>query len=517
MPTPSEPQPASSQAVVVHLSGDRRGETQKLRGDSVGLEAPGGGAGLSMSSTSTGTGVAATAVRQGQEWELQTTPGRAVWINGEKVGRKVLEPGDLIELGKRGPVLRFRTYDSGWTGHKAISEAFEDCVDCVRYAKSFRDRAGVLLAGIPVELATRTTLAFRVGTLALLALILAGMALLTVRSLRLERRFEAQNLEITGIAELVASGEQERLRTGDLLAFRDQLDSRLAAAVERIESLETRAVAAARVTSEAAGAIVFLQGAYGFSDPESGARLRFAIGPDGKPLGDARSGPVVTFRGEGPIVERLYTGTGFIVEETGLLLTNRHVAVPWDFDESAQGIARQGLSPVMNRLSGYLPGVPEPCDAELVQASETADLAILRCIGVTDRMEALELSTIPPLVGDPVIVMGYPTGMRAILARTDRELLEELTRDKNLDFWSAAELLAERGQIEPLATQGIVSQVSATTIVYDAETAGGGSGGPVLTLDGKVVAINTAILTQFGGSNLGVPASEALQLLARVR
>ncbi len=171
----------------------------------------------------------------------------------------------------------------------------------------------------------------------------------------------------------------------------------------------------------------------------------------------------------------------------------------------------------MNRLAGYLPGVPEPCDVELVQASETADLAILRCGGVTDRTEVLELSPTLPRVGDPVIVMGYPTGMRAMLARTDRGLVEELTQDKSLDFWSAAELLAERGQIEPLATQGIVGHVSDTTVVYDAETAGGGSGGPVLTLDGKVVAINTAILTQFGGSNLGVPVSEALQLLAEIR
>ena len=517
MPTPSEPQPASSQAVVVHLSGDRRGETQKLRGDSVGLEAPGGGAGLHASSTSSGLGLAATAVRQGQQWELRTTPGRDVWINGERVGRKILEPGDLIELGKGGPVVRFRTYDSGWSGHKSISEALEDCVDCVRHAGSFRDRAGVLLAGIPVELATRTTLAFRGGTLALLALILVGMALLSARSLRLERRFEAYSVEITGIAELVASGEQERVRTGDLLALRDQLDSRVTAAVERIETLETRAVAAAKVISEASGAIVFLQGAYGFSDPESGARLRFAIGPDGKPLGDARSGPAVTFGGEGPIVERLYTGTGFIVEETGLLLTNRHVALPWEFDETAKGIAKQGLSPVMNRLSGYLPGVPQPCDAELVHASETADLAVLRCRGATDRMQALALSAIPPLVGDPVIVMGYPTGMRAMLARTDRELLEQFAREKNLDFWSAARLLAERGQIEPLATQGIVGQVSDTAIVYDAETAGGGSGGPVLNLDGRVVAINAAILRQFGGSNLGVPVSEAQQLLARAQ
>ncbi len=515
MPT-SEPQPASQEAVVVHLSGDRRGEIQELRGGSVRLgPLPESEADPVASSVSTGATFLATLVGQGREWELQAARG-AVWINGEKVQRRVLRSGDLIELGKGGPVLRFRTYASGWGGHKSMSEVFGDCVDCVRYAKGFRDRAAVLVAGIPAELATRTTLAFRAGILALLALILAGMAILTVRSLRLEDRFEAQILEITGVAELLASGEQELVRTGDLLVLRDRLDSRLAAAVERIESLETRAVAAARVTAEASGAIVFLQGAYGFSHPESGAPLRFAIGPDGNPLGDPRSGPVVTFEGEGPIVERLYTGTGFVVGETGLILTNRHVAVPWDFDETSQAIARQGLSPAMNRLSGYLPGVPEPFDVELVQASETADLAILRCSGVTG-LEGLELSTTPPLVGDPVIVMGYPTGMRAMLARTDRVLVEELTQGKSLDFWSAAELLAELGQIEPLATQGIIGQVSSTTVVYDAETAGGGSGGPVLTLDGKVVAINTAILTQFGGSNLGVPASEALQLLAKIR
>ncbi len=512
----SEPQPASQEAVVVHLSGDRRGEIQELRGDSVGLAPlPESEADPVASSVSTGATFLATLVGQGREWELQAGRG-AVWINGEKVQRRVLRSGDLIELGKGGPVLRFRTYASGWGGHKSISEVFGDCVDCVRYAKGFRDRAAVLVAGIPAELATRTTLAFRAGILALLALILAGMAILAVRSLRLEHRFEAQNLEITGIAELLASGEQERVRTGDLLALRDRLDSRLTAAVERIETLETRAVAAARVTSEASGAIVFLQGAYGFSHPESGAPLRFAIGSTGNPLSDPRGGPAVTFEGEGPIVERLYTGTGFVVEETGLVLTNRHVAVPWDFDETSQTIVRQGLSPVMHRLFGYLPGLPEPFDVELVQASETADLAILRCSGVTG-LEGLELSTTPPRVGDPVIVMGYPTGMRAMLARTDRELLEELTQEKGLDFWSAAELLAELGQIEPLATQGIIGQVSSTTVVYDAETAGGGSGGPVLTLDGKVVAINTAILTQFGGSNLGVPASEALQLLAKIR
>ena len=51
-------------------------------------------------------------------------------------------------------------------------------------------------------------------------------------------------------------------------------------------------------------------------------------------------------------------------------------------------------------------------------------------------------------------------------------------------------------------------------MVYDAETAQGGSGGPVLGLDGRVVAINAAILPEFSGSNLGVPVERAAPLLA---
>ena len=42
----------------------------------------------------------------------------------------------------------------------------------------------------------------------------------------------------------------------------------------------------------------------------------------------------------------------------------------------------------------------------------------------------------------------------------------------------------------------------------------GGSGGPVLNIEGKVVAVNAAILPEFGGSNLGVPVSKVRELLA---
>ena len=50
-------------------------------------------------------------------------------------------------------------------------------------------------------------------------------------------------------------------------------------------------------------------------------------------------------------------------------------------------------------------------------------------------------------------------------------------------------------------------------MVYDAQTTNGGSGGPVLSTTGEVVAINSAVLPEFGGSNLGVPAEQARRML----
>ena len=110
-------------------------------------------------------------------------------------------------------------------------------------------------------------------------------------------------------------------------------------------------------------------------------------------------------------------------------------------------------------------------------------------------------------------MLGYPAGIQAMLARTDPRFMDELMREGQLGFWQLAEQLAQSGQIGPLASRGIVAQVSPAAVVYDAETTQGGSGGPVLDLDGGVVAVTSAVVTEFGGSNLGVPAGQASLLL----
>jgi len=111
------------------------------------------------------------------------------------------------------------------------------------------------------------------------------------------------------------------------------------------------------------------------------------------------------------------------------------------------------------------------------------------------------------------VVLGCPTGITALVARADPGTVSALRDGGPLDFWEVALQLSRRGLIAPLATAGVVGQVTTGAIVYDAETTYGGSGGPVLDLDGRVLALNNAILPDFGGSNLGVPAVEAFRLL----
>ncbi len=77
--------------------------------------------------------------------------------------------------------------------------------------------------------------------------------------------------------------------------------------------------------------------------------------------------------------------------------------------------------------------------------------------------------------------------------------------------------LALAGLVKPLASRGIVGQVSGEAIIYDAQTGAGGSGGPVLNLKGEVIAVNRATLAEFGGPNIGVPARHAFHLLEQLK
>ena len=242
--------------------------------------------------------------------------------------------------------------------------------------------------------------------------------------------------------------------------------------------------------------------------------LRHVVDGEGRPLLEPRGQPLLSLEGNGPVAERPFTGTGFVAGEKRVLITNRHVALPWENDESAAALADRGLKPEMIKFIFYKPGSPTAGAVELFRAAEDADLAALRFKSAEGPKISLTLAAKPPAPGDEIIVMEYPTGLRSMLAQSGDAFIKELQNSGDTEFWSVAARLAQKKHIAPLASRDIVGQATPAAIVHDAETTHGGSGGPVLNIEGKVVAVNAAILPEFGGSNLGVPVSKVRELLA---
>jgi S1-C subfamily serine protease len=214
-----------------------------------------------------------------------------------------------------------------------------------------------------------------------------------------------------------------------------------------------------------------------------------------------------------PIHARV-AGTGFIVA-SGLLATNRHVAEPWYGDREAALAMRHGATAVLEKMEAYFPGSPIPVVLHPVALSSHGDLAILRLesTAFTEKLRPLPLASVPPNVGEPISVLAYPMGVTGMVAKSPAAVYERLSSHQD-DAGTAGELAA-LSLIRPSATFGHIGDVSADKLIYDAPTARGGSGGPVLNTRGQVVGINSAYIDGFSGGTLGIAAYDLLPLLEK--
>jgi serine protease Do len=133
-----------------------------------------------------------------------------------------------------------------------------------------------------------------------------------------------------------------------------------------------------QVIARGSGSVVFVQGSCGFEDLATRRPLRIAVDKRGQALRTPDGRQVVTLEGGGPPVRMRISGTAFVVDAQGLLLTNRHVALPWENEAMLPALREIGLEPVMLAMRGYSPGVPEPFDVSFLAASDTHDVAVLQ-------------------------------------------------------------------------------------------------------------------------------------------
>ncbi|MHC4133721.1 MAG: trypsin-like peptidase domain-containing protein [Planctomycetota bacterium] len=291
----------------------------------------------------------------------------------------------------------------------------------------------------------------------------------------------------------------------DLQATRD--------AVRRIEEADA---AARRLIGTYSASVCLVQGAYGFGKVSDG-EWQF-LREVGSLNGTSKERVPLMLEGDGAVFRVEYTGTGFLVDaERGIVLTNRHIAQPWWKTAAASGLIEDGYEARFLHLRAYFPGRKKPIIFDLARTalSEEADLAALRFEPTDDLPPALPLGKSEGVVpGHRILLLGYPSGLDALLARTEDQFTDDVEEtDGGLDPLRILDALAARNLVRPLPTQGHISDVLADKVLFDAATAVGGSGGPLINVNGEVIAINYGILKAFRGANFGVPVSYANRLL----
>lgn len=171
------------------------------------------------------------------------------------------------------------------------------------------------------------------------------------------------------------------------------------------------------------------------------------------------------------------TGSGFVLDGRGHVLTNHHVV---EGSEDVELLLANGRT----------------VEAELVGSDEGDDVAVLRADPAALAPARLGRSS-TLRIGQPVIAIGSPLGLSGtvtagIVSATDRD----------------ARIGGDPGRV----------------VQTDASINPGNSGGPLVDLSGRVVGVNTAIATISGGEgrsgNIGIgfaiPIDRALRVAERL-
>lgn len=536
-------------ATFIHLSGGRRGETEVFERDRLQIGSH-PECDLELEGRSVSPFHAAIRYENCEYFLRDLGSADGTFVNGSQVSEILLQDDDLIEFGIGGPKLRFRVRPDDHVGCKPLRRIFTDARDLAReYGGGPVRGASTFLRQALVEIVREYS--WRLGIAALVFLLLSGgvSAILFHRSnqdrlrreqvlaelagqvqeagrlrerlleaverqkeldAKLGERFEAINVLRLERARLQEGLRETEARTQASRAEIQRMRGALATAEKRIRSLEETKVAGERIIKRYAGSVAFIQGRFTIEDPSGRAFRQAGRDQEGKSL--------FSPAGEGEVFAITFSGTGFLVGADGRLLTNRHVAEPWWNDEALQPLLAGGMRPRLLDLAAFFPGRKEGFPLEVMAVSEDSDVAVVRLTKGADRLHLPVLPVDPSgngaNPGSPVLLLGYPAGLGAILAKLDPGTLRAVFEAAGGDVQSVTAEVGRRGLIRPLATQGIIGDVTSTELVYDAQTAVGGSGGPLFSMEGKVVGINRAVLRGFGGSNFATPIRLGLPLLS---
>jgi S1-C subfamily serine protease len=392
-------------------------------------------------------------------------------------------------LGRGGPKLRFHIDVTDGKPCKPVRQMLRD-------ARDVGGTSGGLAftTTFARDLLTHATLTLKIGFPVVVAILAFGAAYLggwIGGQSRTQRLLDQQLGEIRKLLE-GARQAAAKVNNEEIERLRAEMQAR----TKLVDEWAARDAALQRILREYSRGVCLLHGIFTFTVEHNGVP---------EPIRGA----------DGEVLSLEYVGSGFLVSAEGQVITNRHVAEPWWRNATASRFLEMGLQPRFLRLEAVFPErPPQPVDpASIRLAADEVDVAVLR-VTVTAGVPVLPLSeaAVDRYRGGRVVLLGYPTGINALLARAEPDLVERVLAAAKDTTTLIAEL-AKTGAITPVITQGALNEVQERRLVYDAETTSGGSGGPVFAADGTVIGVNFAVTVDFDGSNFGVPIGFARALL----
>jgi S1-C subfamily serine protease len=378
-----------------------------------------------------------------------------------------------------------------------------------------RDDAKVFLREFTRELVREINLSTKLISLVIVLALVIGVLYIgtsLVRELREGRRLiDAQRAQI---AQMKTQSEEAN----------EQLSNQLSDLGRSNKEIRDSLSLAVKLRSDFGRGVCLISGSFIFVEQGTGRPLRYPEAQtreDGEALQNGAEALQLTPEGKGSIAEFEFVGTGFYVGG-GLVLTNRHVAQPWIADERAQSLNSTVTGkPRLRRLNAYFPDRTQPIGLKFQSASPRDDLAVCS-LDVKDTPPEIpvlplekEQDAAAAAVGTAVVMMGYPSGPDRLLALLDEAEARGIQARYGSSLESLLGFLSDTRHIQPLTTQGHITDLDPRRIVYDARTSEGGSGAPLFGPSGKVIGVNFAVFTENTASNFAVPVRFAIPLLQR--
>ena len=373
-------------------------------------------------------------------------------------------------------------------------------------ATARRDDAKVFLREFTRELVREIKLSTKLVALAIAVALVGGTLYLGF----------AMYKEIQRSRRLITEqGAQLGQMQGQVVKTNDQLQD-LGRSNREIQASLSLAV---KLRSDFGRGVCLIAGSFYYVEAGTGRPLRYPEAQVNENGSAVQSGTgSLTPEGKAAIAEYEFVGSGFYVGN-GFVMTNKHIVQPWIADDKAQsmGTSVQG-QPRLKKLTAYFPDYPQPIPLKFRAVAQRDDLAVctldLPTIPDTIPVLPLESDADAVAVGKTVVMMGYPSGPDRLLALLDdAESRGIQQRYGSLD--ALLGYLAETKRIQPLTTQGSITDLDVRGIAYDARTAEGGSGAPLFGPSGRVIGVNFAVFTENQASNFAVPVRYGLILLER--